>query len=133
MNDRRLDRTSSSGGDLFPAEALTASRRPYLAFKDLLELIIENCATAVGAHVRAEPETFIECARCCRSPLHVQLLPKLMQCRELTRRANSCPIDALRRCSGVDQSAGVACYRNSPSSIFACRRSGVSKPSENQP
>jgi hypothetical protein len=53
-------RTSSLDGDLFPAEALLASRRTYLAFKDLLELITENCATAVGARIRAESETFID-------------------------------------------------------------------------
>jgi hypothetical protein len=63
--------------------------RPYLAFKNLLELITQNRATAVGARIRAEPETFIEYARVAVCPLCVQLLPKLMQCRELTRRAIS--------------------------------------------
>ena len=53
--------------------------RPYLAFKNLLELITENRATAVGARIRAEPETFIEYARVAVCPLCVQLLPKLMQ------------------------------------------------------
>jgi hypothetical protein len=64
--NRRLDHDLEFGWGFIPGRGTHRKPTTYLAFKDLLELITENRATAAGARIRAEPETFIEYARGCR-------------------------------------------------------------------